>query len=152
MAKELKIRISDPAAVEAQLAVLGAQFQGENSEAHIYLHAPEGSVIKLVESPDMHELIEFKAQGSGFVRTRQEMVSSAAKRDLENQYGVDGTLLTRSRDFTLGDVKFSLYHIDNVGEFLIQTAETPDPAYFDQLGLANPEYITVPFQQLPKLS
>jgi hypothetical protein len=136
MAKELKIRITNPAALEQKLRDLGATFQGEEHETHTYFTQTRSSVLKLVESADGAWLIQFTRQGQGFVRTSKEPVvdPAARKRELTAAGSTIDTLNMHGRTFQLDQSKFDLYYIEGLGEFLILTADHPDPAYFIKLG------------------
>lgn len=152
MPKELKIRIANPAQVERKVISLGGQFTEEESARHTYFRQPAGRVLKVIQSPKGNWLIQFEQQGSGFSRTRKDQLEDASQtlKELTAAHGIATTLTTRSRTYTLKGIEFDLYSIDGVGEFLIQTGDDPTPARFAQLGILDPEYITVPFNELSK--
>jgi adenylate cyclase class IV len=154
MPKELKIHLTDRVATEQKLTQLGAKFTGENHAIHTYFNQPVGHVLKLAESKEGTKLIRFERQGNGFVKVADDPVedSAARKAALTEEYGVDSWLDMRYRTYQLGSYTFDIFQIAGLGDFLIQTADDPDPAYFTKLGISKPNYVTVPFNKLAKNS
>lgn len=153
MVKELKIRLTTPLAdTEKALLSLGAVFESESKSRHTYFRQPPGHVIKLVESLGDVKLLELQQNNGEFEIIRQEIGPDVQTRypSLVDQYGVASVLDMQAKNYYLGDMKFGLYTIDRVGTFLIQTAKQPDSVWFAKLGIQNPEYITVPFNELPQ--
>ena len=152
--KELKLRVDDLAALRQRLERMGAH-AGETLHVHcLYFLQPPGQVLKL--STDQHgsTLTHLQAIDGGFVVTSNEQVDDPgpmASR-LDAAHGRKSTLLKDETLFTLPshDFQVLLVQIPQVGDFAVVLH--PDPQLSmgsDVLGLANPEVITVPFDEIP---
>jgi adenylate cyclase class IV len=153
MPKELKIRLTNRAATEQKLRELGATFAGEKHSTHTYFTQPAGHVLKIAESDGAAKLIRFRREGDGFVKVASDPIDDPVvrKAELAAELGVDSELDMRSRTYMLDGYQFETYQIAGLGDFLIQTADDPDPAYFTKLDIAQAEYVKIPFNELAKI-
>ena len=151
MGRELKIRIADYREVERFLASKGGQFTHELNVTDTYFHQPPGRVLKITEDERGTFLVELEADAGGFEIRRYEQIGEGGevKEDLEQRHGVRCILKKRRRFFTYKDAIINFNLIEGLGDFLVLEAEAPDPRVIEEeLGLRNPEYIRVPFDEL----
>jgi adenylate cyclase class IV len=155
MAQELKVRVSDYKNIEDKVKSLGAVFLTEAPYKDTYFNQPEGEVLKLSQNGDEVSLIKLQATDGKFVVTDNQTVSDISKvtDELTTQYGVNDTLVGKRITYTLGHLKLQFNLIGSVGDFFIVTGDNPSKEFItEKIGIKNPEYITVPFNQLPKLA
>lgn len=156
MVKELKLRIDKYIIVEAKLMQLSAKYMGESSFVDTYFKQPEGHVLKAIEEKDGSSLLQLKVVDGKFEVVKREAVEDiAAKKELFNkQFGIKKILSGKRISYQLDDTRITLCIIDDIGEFLIVTGENPKEKIVTEiLGIQNPEYIRVPFDEVvPKKS
>ena len=156
MAQELKIRITDPQAVESKLQSLGTTMIEETNFTDTYFNQPAGEVFKVVDKNAGYFLMQLKINAEGKIEVIKNDILEHADQviaEMTNEYGVKAVLKGKSKTFTLNSLKIQLLMYETIGTFLVITSENPTQEFVTtQLGIANPEYITVSFDNLPPLS
>jgi adenylate cyclase class IV len=152
MLSELKIRLLHPEAAREKLIALDAVLVTEEQEVDTYFRQPDGKVLKLTETRSGTWAIELEKRGSGFAIVSRKAVDDvhAMRKKLEEMFGIDCTLRKKKESFRWNEWTFHILGIDNVGTFLIIEGESPLPASLvtENLGIQNPEFISVPFNEL----
>ncbi len=151
MKKELKIRIHDYKRVEKNLLKRGARFSRKVEVRDTYFNQEPGKVLKITESSEGDFLFALESENGGFRITRKEAVKDVEKTKtaLAKEFGLKCVLEKRMRFFEFGDYAININLIDDVGEFLILEGENPTKEFIEEkLGIKNPEYITVSFDEL----
>ncbi len=149
--QELKIKITTSQEIEEKLNNVGATFVGEEIFTDTYFNQPQGEVLKLANINEGYFLIALKAVDGKFDMIKNQAIENAdpVKIELANEYGIKCILSGKRRIFQLESYKIILNHIDNVGEFLILTGINPTPDFIiNKIGVQNPEYINVAFDEL----
>ncbi|HVA96833.1 MAG TPA: hypothetical protein VND99_04210 [Candidatus Acidoferrales bacterium] len=155
MARELKIRFSDFKTIEEKLKPLGADFIEEQSFIDTYFNQPPGHVLKLAKVNDTYFIQALFAIDGTFdvgekQRINKEIVEEKGK-ELTQEFGVKKILKGTRKIFQLDMYKITFNHIDDVGDFLILTGANPTEEFFtERLGIKDPEYIRVSFDELSK--
>lgn len=145
------MRIQDAEEIESALKRLGAVFEGETSFTDTYFDQPLGRVLKITENKEGTFLVSLHAKDGKFRITKKEAIedSEKIKNELSAKYGIRRILKGRRQYFNLADFKISLNSIDGLGNFLILTGNNPNKEFIeDTLGIKDPEYITVSFDNL----
>jgi adenylate cyclase class IV len=155
MAQELKLRITDPQAIETKLQSLGATFVDETNFTDTYFNQPEGEVFKIVDTKNGYFLQSLKAVDGKFTLIKNQPIENAdaVKTEMGNEYGIKCVLEGKRKNYSLDNITITLNLINQRGAFLIITAENPTQDFVTQkLGITTPQYITVSFDQLPLTS
>jgi adenylate cyclase class IV len=156
MAQELKLHLTDPQAIETKLQSLGATFIDETNFTDTYFNQPDGEVFKITYNNKGYFLIQLKRTPQGTFETiKNQKIDNAddVKAEMGNEYGIKCVLEGKRKNYSLDDLTITINLINQRGAFLIITGENPTKDFVTQkLGLTNPEYITVPFDQLPLTS
>jgi len=154
MSQELKVRITDPQAFEEKLNSLGATGLDETNFTDTYFNQPKGEVFKVTDTGDGFYLIQFKRTPEGrFEYTKNNKIENANEviAEMTGEYGVKCVLTGKRKVFSLGNVKITISTINERGNFLIVTGENPTEDFIvNKLGIQNPEYITVSFDEVPQ--
>jgi adenylate cyclase class IV len=151
MAEELKIRIQDYKEVEKNLIKKGAKFSEEISVVDTYFKQPAGEVLKITEDDRGDFLVNLKLKNGKFEIAKYEPIADARKikKELSGKFGVKCILKKKRRFFDFGDYRININLIEDVGEFLIIEGENLTPEVItEELGLKNPEFVTVSFDEL----
>lgn len=152
MTQELKIKLTDPQAIEDKVQNLGATLLGETEFTDTYFNQPEGDVFKVSDTKDGYQLIQLHKTPEGkFEFTKNNKIENANEviAEMGNEYGIRCILKGKRKTFTLNDLTVTFHTIENVGQFLIVSGENPTQDFIvNRLGLQNPEYITVSFDKL----
>lgn len=151
MQQELKIKINNSPEIEAKLKALGANMLETQTFTDTYFNQPPGEVLKLADSNNGYSLVALKAIDGKFEMIKNEKLenSDAVKTQLANEYGIKCILTGTRQIFELNPFKITLNNIDNIGEFLIITGENPTEDFIvNKIGIQNPEYVNVSFDQL----
>lgn len=152
MSQELKIRIGDYGAARKGLESLGARFVKELHVTDTYFNQPEGHVLKMTEDEEGDFVVELEARRGGFDYIRYDRIGDAAKEkaELAAKYGVRRVLRKRRVFFDLKGYKLNFNLIEDVGDFLVVEGDNLSKDLFPgELGIRDPEFVTVPFDQLP---
>jgi adenylate cyclase class IV len=153
MVQELKIRINNLATVENKLKELGAIFVKEEPFVDTYFNQPPGLVLKIVTVEHFSNLIKLESTDGKFRIVSKTLVENAEqeKAELSAEFGIKSVLQGKRMFFELEDLKISISLIDELGQFLILTSENPTEDFIsEKLGIKNPEYIRVSFDELTK--
>jgi len=151
MPQELKLRIENKEDLERQLLRNGATLTGETDFIDIYFNQPPGKVLKIVEKNTGSFLNVFQAVKGKFEVVKDESVPypEKVKQEFTSQYGIKRILKGKRKFFQFRGYTIILNLIDNVGDFLIVTGENPSKDFVKkELGIKNPEYITVSFDEI----
>ncbi len=155
MAQELKIRITDVQALEEKLKSLGATFIEETNFSDTYFNQPEGVVFKITYNNQGYFLVQLNRtpQGNFEVIKNQKIENpNEVKAEMGHEYGIKCVLEGKRKNYSLDNFTITINLINDRGTFLIITGENPSQELVTQkLGLTNPEYITVSFDNLPLL-
>jgi adenylate cyclase class IV len=154
MADELKIRVHDWRQVEAELLRRGATFREERHIVDTYFRqATPTEVLKIQQDQRGHWLVELKPHDGKFAIVKFDPISDPARlhAELTERFGVKSVLRKICRFYDWGAYVIDFNLIEDVGDFLVLTGEEPRPELLAELGIDNPEYIRVPFDELPRL-
>lgn len=153
MAQELKVRISNPQAIETKIQSLGGTLTEETDFEDTYFNQPEGEVFKIGYTDKGYFLIQMKRTPEGrFDMIKNQKIDNAdqVKAEMGNEYGIKCVLEGKRKIYSLNNITYTINTISQHGAFLIITGENPtQDIVTTQLGIANPEYITVSFDNLP---
>jgi len=153
MTEELKVRIHDYKKIEEKLKQLGAKFSEEINVVDTYFNPPKGEVLKITEDDKGDFLVNLKSKDGKFEIVKYEKIDNVEKikKELSDKFGVKCILKKKRRFWYLEDFMININLIEDVGEFLIVECENPTPKIItDKLGIKNPEFITVSFDELKK--
>ncbi len=153
MTQELKIRINNLATVESKLKELGAIFVKEEPFIDTYFNQPPGSILKIVTVEHFSNLIKLESQDGKFRVISKTFIEDVEteKTQLSKEFGIKSVLQGKRIYFELEDLKITISLIDEVGQFIILTGENPSEDFVtEKLGIKNPEYIRVSFDELKK--
>lgn len=151
MEKELKIRIDKYVVVEAKLMQLSAKYMGESSFVDTYFKQPDGFVLKVIEDKEGSSLLNLQAVNGKFEVIKREVIenTSVKKDEFTKKFGVKKVLSGKRIYYQLDENKITLCLIDDVGEFMIATGDNPKETIITKtLGMPNPEYIRVSFDEV----
>lgn len=150
--QELKIRVADSSALETKLQSLGATFVEETSFTDTYFNQPDGEVFKVIEKDQGYFIIQLKRNALGkFEVIKNNPIEHADQviAEMTNEYGVKTVLKGKSKTFTLNSLVMQLLIYETIGNFLVISGENPTQEFVTtQLGISNPEYITVSFDNI----
>lgn len=153
MKTELKVRVEDWRRVEAALLERGATFREERKIVDTYFNQPvPHEVYKIQQDERGHWLVNLKPRDGKFDIAKFEKIADpdALHAELEERFGVMSVLRKRCRFYDWGDYVADLNLIEGVGDFLVLTGDEPGPEMLEELGVDDPEFVTVPFNELPK--
>ena|SRR5947199_5623159 len=151
MKQELKICIQDHSKLDKQLKEIGAVFLQETHFIDTYFNAPKGNVLKIVQDENGITLVRFAQNEGKFDVVGREKIANPQKtlEQLTTEHGINRILKGTRKYYTYQDLELTFNLIEEVGEFLIVTAESGQEIFIkDILKIQNPEYITVPFNEL----
>lgn len=151
MQQELKIRIHHHSKIEARLKELGAVFVKEANFVDTYFNAPKGKVMKIVENKDGATVVRFAENNGKFDVVGREKIDDLQKtlERLTKEYGINKILKGTRKEYLYNEFKLTFNLIDDMGDFLIVTSDGSQESFIkDILNIQNPEYITVPFNEL----
>lgn len=156
MSQELKIYITDPLAIETKLQSLGATLSEETNFTDTYFNQPEGEVFKICDTDIGYFLIQLKRNSEGkfeMVKNNQIDHADQVVAEMTKEYGIKCVLTGKRKIFMLDDKRFIINLINERGNFLVISGENPtQDIVTTQLGITNPEYITVSFDNLPAVA
>ena len=150
---ELKLRVEDYRKIEHRLDDLGAKFIQELNVVDTYFNQPKGKVLKIEQDERGNFISKLEAHKGRFKILESKKVKNIEKEKnhLKEKFGIKAILKKKRRQWELGDTLFDFNLIENVGDFLILNSENPHKSTVtDLLGIKNPEYITVSFDELKK--
>ncbi|NIO44743.1 MAG: hypothetical protein GTN36_04280 [Candidatus Aenigmarchaeota archaeon] len=152
MSEELKIRIHDYQKIEENLKRLGARFTEEINVVDTYFKQPAGEVLKITEDDRGNFLVNLKLKEGKFQILKYEKIDDVdgLKKELNDKFGVKCVLKKKRRFFDFEDFVININLIEDVGEFLIVEGEKVSSEVISRLGIENPEYIRVSFDELKK--
>lgn len=150
MREELKIRIRNSPEVDKGLLQKGAKFSHEFHVVDTYFQQPKGEVLKITEDETGNFLVNLKARDGKFEIVKYQKLDNVGeeKSKLQRQFGVKAILKKKRRFFDFQQYIINVNIIKDVGEFLIVEGERVSPAIFHELGIENPKFITVSFDEL----
>lgn len=152
MAIELKIRHNDLASVEEILQRRQATLRNTSNSIHHYIdNQPDGTVLKLVREGDTAQKIGYKKHDGCFVISFRDVVSDYDNELslLQSRFGVRKVLSMQSKTYQIGEYSLGLYHIDDIGNFVILEGDNPTLELLAKFtDIRKPEIITVPFDRL----
>jgi len=152
MASELKAHLTDWKKTAAGLYDRGATLQAELSLTDTYYLQPQGFVLKITQTKAGATLVKLKAEGKGFTTLSSERIDAekleAKKQGLAKEFGVRAELKKRRLVFGYQHYAVLLELIEGLGEFMIVQGETVPPSIFEELGVDNPQFVTVSFDEL----
>lgn len=151
MKQELKIRIENSAETEQQIKDLNATFVKESHFTDTYFNSPKGNVLKLIQNEQGAKILRLTANNGKFDIVGREEVTDLAQTlaQLSKEHGINKMLKGVRKEYIYNDLAITFNLIDEVGDFLIITGEgTQEQFIKDVLKIENPEYITVPFNEL----
>ncbi len=149
--KELKIRIENYKKIEKQLVAAGAVFSEEVAVVDTYYPQPVGLVLKVSETDKGNFLVRLQAKDGGFeIKEKQPLTDNEqTKKELVKKHEIKCVLKKKRRFFDFEENQISIELIEDVGEFLILTGENINKEMItNKLGLDNPQFITVSFDEL----
>src|SRR6266480_1269906 len=155
MTKELKIRIADYLKTEKKLKSLGATFIEAQTFTDIYFKQTPGKILKLAKVNNNYYQSVLRAVNGKFEFIKKQPLKESEvekiKNELTKKYGIKRILKGRRRNFLLGEFMITLNLIEDIGNFLILIGENPNEKFIiEKLGIKNPEYIRVSFDELQK--
>jgi len=153
MADELKIRVHDYRRVEAELVQRGARFREERNIVDTYFNQPvPQEVLKIQQDERGHWLVHLKPHDGKFDIVKFDKIPDpvALHAELEARFGIMSILRKRCRFFDWGEYVLDFNLIEGFGEFLVLTGKDPRPELLHELGIRDPEFIRIPFNELPR--
>jgi hypothetical protein len=115
--------------------------------------SPPGLVLKIVTVEHFSNLIKLESTDGKFRIVSKTLVENVEqeKAELSAEFGIKSVLQGKRMFFELEDLKITISLIDELGQFLILTSENPTEDFItEKLGINNPEYIRVSFDELTK--
>ena len=154
MTDELKVRVHDYQRVEAELVARGGVFREERHIVDTYFHQPVPHAVKKIQHDERgHWLVELTPHHGKFAIVKFDKLDDPDPlyAQLTRELGVMSILRKRCRFFDWGDYVVDINLIEGYGDFLVITGAAPTLDMLRPLGITNPEHITVPFNELPRL-
>lgn len=151
MIQEIKIRIYDVQEVEQRLLQNGAKIIDQTYFIDTYFHQPKGKVLKIVEKKSGEFINIFQTVDGKFEVVKDEKIENVEKlkKELAVQHDIKRTMEGSRKFFQFKNHQIIFNLIDDVGNFIIVTGENPSKEFVEkELGIKNPEYITVSFDEL----
>jgi len=155
MREELKIRIRNYKKIEKDLVRFGAKFTKEVNAVDTYFKQPAGEVLKVTEDDKGNFLVNLRSKRGKFEIVKYKPINDVnkVKNELSERFGVKCILKKKRRFFDYNGYVININLIKDVGEFLVLEGKNLIPSLItDRLGIKNPEFITVSFDELKKLS
>jgi adenylate cyclase class IV len=153
MTDELKIRVHDYKRVETELLRRGAVFREERQIVDTYFNQPvPHEVLKIQRDQHNNWLVYLKPRDGKFEVVKFEKLADAdgLHAELEAKFGIMSVLTKRCLFYDWGAYFLDFNLIEDFGEFLVITGEAPTVEMLAELGVDNPERVTVPFNELPR--
>lgn len=150
--EERKIRIDNLEEIENKLKIAGACLIEELEIVDTYYKQPEGSVLKITENDHGNFLVKLKEIDGKFEFIKNEKVEKLKplKDALKEKYGRDIIVDKQMWFYRWKEYIASINLIDEIGNFLVVRGHSVPEDIFADLGIQNPEVITVPFSELVK--
>ncbi len=150
---EIKVKIADYKAAEANLIKLGAKFIKDQTHTYTYFNQPRDKVLKITKNDEGIFRTELKLKGDQFVFTKRQKLTKVEatelESDLKKKFGIKKRLTNHARLFELDGYLVSTDQIEGVGQFLIVMGDDPKISFItDKIGLKNPEIVTESFDNL----
>lgn len=154
MTEELKVRVHDWLAAEAQLFAHGATFREERQIVDTYFNQPPHHVLKIQQDQRGFWLVQLTPKDGKFSIDKFDPIDEpeALRRELEAKFGVMSVLRKRCRFYDWGSYFLDFNLIEEYGNFLVITGDAPTESMLRELGVQFAERITVPFNELPRQS
>lgn len=153
MSEELKIRIHDYKKVERKLKRLGAKFTEEIDVVDTYFKQPAGEVLKITEDDRGNFLVNLRSKNGKFNIVKYEKIDNIEelKKELTRKFNVKCILKKKRRFWNFENYTININLIEDVGEFLIVEGKNLSSTIITKrLKIKNPEFVTVPFDELKK--
>ena len=153
MKEELKIRIENYKEIQKRLLRAGAKFIEEISCKDTYFKQPKGEVLKITEDDKGDFQVHLKEENGKFRIISYDEIGQVElrKKELSQRHGIKCILKKKRIFFDFGDYMININLIEDVGEFLIVEGENLNPEIItEKLGIKDPEFITVSFDELKK--
>jgi adenylate cyclase class IV len=153
MAEELKVRVLDWRAAEAELLAHGATFREERKIVDTYFNqAVKHEVLKIQEDGRGHWLVHLVPHEGKFKIEKFDPISDpvALHVELTERFGIMSVLRKRCRFYDWGSYFLDFNLIEQFGDFLVITGDAPTEEMLRELGIDVAERITVPFNELPR--
>lgn len=141
MLQALKVRIHDHEKLERVLLEHGGTFIKENQFIDTCFNVTKGNAT----------LLRFAEKNGKFDVVSRDSIADLedTRKELTEKYGVNKILKGARKEFTYKDFAITFNIIDDVGEFLIITSDGSQEVLLKEIfQIHNPEYITVPFNEL----
>lgn len=152
MKEELKIRLEEPEKVERKLEEEGEQERKIDAK-DTYFDTPGQNVLKIREDDEGSWLVRFRSIENGFQKTTEQKIEDKGelKNLLKQKHGVKSVLKKPMSFYSWKRLTAIINRIENIGDFLIIEGESPQKKFVEEnLGLEDPEYITVAFSDLDR--
>lgn len=106
--------------------------------------------MKITEDETGDFLVNLKTRDGKFEIVKYEKLENVneTKAKLQHQFGVKCTLKKKRRFFNFQQYVMNVNIIEGLGEFLIVEGERVTPEVFYELGIQDPGFITVSFDEL----
>jgi len=151
MNQEIKVQIYNVQEIERRLLQDGAQIIDQTYFIDTYFRQPKGKVLKIVEKKRGAFINIFQAVDGKFEVIKDEPIDNIEKlkKELIIQYGIKRIMKGSRKFFQFKNYQIIFNLIDNVGNFIIVTGESPSKEFVEkELGIEKPEYITVSFDEV----
>ena len=147
MADEIKVRVRDWRRVEAELLARGAVFREERNIVDTYFNQPEPHhVLKIQKDDRAHWYVKLTPHDGKFAIDLFERIDgdpAPLYAQLTEKFGVMSVLTKRCRFYDWRDYVIDFNLIDGYGDFLVLTGTAPSAALLRELGIDEPEFVTV---------
>lgn len=153
MKEELKIRIENYKEIEKKLFRAGAKFIEEISCTDTYFKQPEGEVLKITEDDKGDFLVHLKSVNGKFRIVKYGRITNPEeeKKRLSEKFGLKCVLKKKRIFFDFENYVLNINLIEGVGEFLIVEGKNLSTEIItEKLGIKDPEFITVSFDELKR--
>ena len=153
MTDELKVRVHDYKRIETELLRRGAVFREERQIVDTYFNQPvPHEVLKIQRDQHNNWLVYLKPRDGKFEVVKFEKLADAdgLQLELEAKFGIMSVLTKRCLFYDWGTYFLDFNLIEDFGEFLVITGEAPTVEMLAEVGVDNPERVTVPFNELPR--
>jgi len=153
MAEELKIRIHGYRGVEDKLKSLEGRFTEEIDVVDTYFKQPAGEVLKITEDDRGDFFVNLKLVEGKFQILKYEKIDDVERlrKELTKRFGIKCVLKKKRRFWDFESFTININLIEDVGEFLVVEGESlTSEIITEKLGIKNPEFIGVSFDELKK--
>lgn len=152
--KELKLKLDNVDALEAELAAVGARARRPHWIGNWYLETTPVLVRKIMLLDRQYTYLELQQTGAGFVFNRQELLGASKPIALDSVPEHD-ILHKTVKPWVINNLRIDILLFEDIEPHLCITFEEPHQSeairlVTDTLAISDPSFIRIPFNILKR--